>query len=560
MLRPYMTHKYAMIPTPSTAERKRTVMPQHVDLILTGARVCPIDAPPFANGAVAITGERILAVGPAAAIRDLGGPRTRVVCLAPEQAILPAFHDSHQHLLAYVRNRQRLELWQTRSVAQVLDAVADYAATRPPGSWLVAVGHDQGRLAEQRHPTLAELDAAAPDHPLVIYRACLHMLLANSRALALTGIDISTPNPDGGIIERADGRLTGVLHESAMPLLTRTIVEPPVDWERGIPAAAHEYHRRGITAVGEAALGHVDGLADLTRIQAAQAGGMRLRIYGMAYHALADRLLAGDPALLALAIQHGGGDDWLRLGAIKIFADGTLGAGTAWLSQDYVDEPGNRGGMVIAREALDERVLAAHRAGFQVAIHAIGDATVEAAISAYERALDRHPRSDHRHRIEHIEVGRPDLAARMAARGIIGGIQTNFTYWEQGDLIRVPTALADWGHPWGGLQRAGVRLADGSDNPVLPDFAPLHGIGCAVTRRTAAGALFSPAQALRIEDALAAATLGSAYAAFAEDALGSLTPGKLADLVVLGADPHVIEPEEIGTIPVQITMAGGEIL
>ncbi|NWG19306.1 MAG: amidohydrolase family protein, partial [Chloroflexi bacterium] len=263
------------------------------DLILTGAAVCPIQSAPIRNAAVAIHGDRILAVDSAEAIDAFVGPATRVIRLSPAHTVIPAFNDSHQHLLSYVRSRSRVPLWETTSVAGVLDRLRAEVRRHAPGSWIVAVGHDQGRLAERRHPTLAELDAALPDHPVLIYRACSHVALANSAALARAGITAATPDPPGGRLERdAAGQPTGVLLEAAMALVSRVIEAPAIDWASGLREAAHEYHRRGIVAVGEAALGHVAGLRDLVLVTSLVRGGeLGLRMYVMAYGTVAQHML-----------------------------------------------------------------------------------------------------------------------------------------------------------------------------------------------------------------------------------------------------------------------------
>ncbi|MGQ9895711.1 MAG: amidohydrolase [Roseiflexus sp.] len=529
-------------------------------LILSGATVYPIIAAPIRNGAVAIGGDRILAVGPSQAVESLAGADTRVVRLPPGYALLPAFHDSHQHLLSYVRSRTRVSLWDTSSIPAVLERLRAAAEHRPPGSWIVAVGHDQGRLTERRHPTLAELDAAVPAHPVLVYRACNHMALANSPALARAGVTPSTPDPPGGRIERdGDGNPTGVLLEAAISSVAHAVEAPDIDWRAGMRDAAREYHRRGIVAVGEAALGHVNGVRDLAMVSdAIRDGGIGLRMYVLAYGAVAGHMLEAAEAGAWREVWRD--DKWLRFGGIKYFADGTLGGGTAWLSDGYGDEPDNRGFPLMSSEELDARVLRAHRAGFQVAIHAIGDAAVAMALDAYERALVAHPRPDHRHRVEHVEVIHPGLPERFARLGVVAAVQSCFTFWEEGDVTRLGPKLASWGHAWGALQHAGVVLANGSDNPVLPDFAPLQGIAAAVTRATHNGRRIAPDQAIGLMDALRSYTWGSAYAAFAEQTQGALASGRYADVVVLGEGLLNGEPERIAHVPVVMTIAGGAIV
>jgi predicted amidohydrolase YtcJ len=537
-----------------------------ITALYTGGIVRPIGVPAIPDGAVALRGGQIVAVGAASALADLAGPQTRITRLAPEQTLIPGLIDSHQHLLSYARSRTRLSLWDTTRLDDLLERVRRQADGQPPGSWIVAVGHDQGRLAEGRHPSRAELDAVAPHHPLLIYRACSHVALANTRALDLAGVGAQTADPPGGRLERAaDGTLTGLLLESAMRLVGDAIVAPPIDWTPAILAAAREYHRRGITSVGEAALGHIDGPRDLERVEAAYAAGLRLRMAVMSYGELAEQLIASrsgprqTDAYLATTASTPDSPLAPRFGCVKLFIDGTLGGGTAFLTEGYRDEPGNCGWPVMPAEELEERVEQAHRVGLQVAVHAIGDAAVALVAEIYGRALLRHPRADHRHRIEHVEVVHPGLPERMAQLGVVAGVQSPFTYWESGDVTRLGPRLEPWGHAWGSLLRAGVVIANGSDNPVLPDFHPLQGIAAAVTRRTHSGLLLAPHQAITAEQALESYTAGAAYASFDEHRIGRLRPGMLADLTVLSADPCGIEPEAIHTIQVDQTIVGGEL-
>ncbi|HMO60249.1 MAG TPA: amidohydrolase family protein [Roseiflexaceae bacterium] len=202
------------------------------ELLLSGATIYPIHSAPIANGAVAIRHGRIMAVGTAAELAGLAGPATRVVRLDPAYSLLPGFVDSHQHLLMYVRNQARVSLWETTTLAQVLERVRAAAGH----GWIIAVGHDQGRLVEGRHPTLAELDATSPTRPLLIYRACSHLALANSAALAAAEITADTADPPGGRLERLDGRLTGVLQESAIGLVSRAIRDEAINWPDRQPA------------------------------------------------------------------------------------------------------------------------------------------------------------------------------------------------------------------------------------------------------------------------------------------------------------------------------------
>jgi predicted amidohydrolase YtcJ len=348
-----------------------------------------------------------------------------------------------------------------------------------------------------------------------------------------------------------------VLQESALGLVSQSIIAPPIDWESGLLAAGREYHKRGITAIGEAALGHVEGLRDLERLQQAIEHGLDLRVYAMAYGSVAEQLLAQAEAHANLAVRDSA---WLRFGCIKYFIDGTLGGGTAFLTEDYGDQPGNRGWPIMPVAELETQVERAHRAGFQVAVHAIGDAAVAMVTDVYERVLARHPRANHRHRIEHVEVVHAGLPERMARLGIVAGIQSCFTYWESGDVTRLGPGLAPYGHAWGDLLRAGVPLANGSDNPVLPDFQPVQGLYAAVTRRTYNGLVLTPEQAIRPAEALHSYTHGAAYASFDEQRMGSITPGMLADLAILSGNPLGPDPEALRELRVDMTIVDGRIV
>lgn len=390
-------------------------------------------------------------------------------------------------------------------------------------------------------------------------RACAHIGLANSQALRSATIDPTTPDPAGGRIERSNGQLTGVLQESAIGLVSRAVIAPPVDWASGLLAAGREYHRRGITAIGEAALGHIDGLRDLERLEQGLEQGLGLRVYVMAYQAVAAHVIRqanerhGQPAQWSA-------NEWLRFGCIKYFLDGTLGGGTAFLTEEYGDQPGNRGWPVMTTAELHEQVAKAHQAGLQVAIHAIGDAAVAMATDVYERVLAQEPRANHRHRIEHVEAVHAGLPEQMARLGLVAGIQSCFTYWESGDVTRLGPGLAPWGHAWGALLRAGVPLANGSDNPVLPDFQPLQGMYAAVTRRTHAGLILAAQQAISPAEALTSYTAGAAYAAFDEQRMGRITPGMLADLAILSGNPLGPEPEALREMQVDMTIVGGRVV
>lgn len=502
-----------------------------IDTIIT-ARLYSRHTGHIAQGGIAIRQGKIVAVGAASDITPLASAQTHIHHIDPAQLLLPGFVDSHQHLLSYVRERaERIALWQVTSFDQLAHALNTAAQQLAVGQWIIGAGHDQGRYHEQRHPHRHELDVMIPDHPVLIHRACNHIALANSQALALAGITAQTPDPVGGRIGRdADGAPNGVLEESAVALVRAVVQKPAIDWQQGIARAMPEYHKRGITAIGEAALGHINGIDDLHVMQQAkQNGNLSLRVAYMGYGAVANAWLTGHHIITA--------DAWQQAPIIKFFSDGTLGGGSAWMSVDYRDELGNRGYPLYSDSDLTAAFTRAHCQGYQIAVHVIGDEAVAQALRCFATVLAKYPRHNHRHRLEHCESLRPGLAAQCAQLGIVVGVQPIFTWFEESDVARIPDVLMPYAHAWKTLHDAGAVLAFGSDNPVVPDFHPLKGIAAAVTRHTWRGDVINADEALAWQTAIDAYTYGAAYSLQAEQHYGDLRRGLCADFVVIDDNP-----------------------
>ena len=536
-----------------------------VDTVYRRADVLTLDPARPRASAIAVLGDRIVAVGDDDDLAGLTPDRTVDLGGA---TVVPGFHDAHDHCVSFGMSLSELPLGGLPSLDDVYDAVAAAARDTPVGGWVVGGGYDQNRLAERRHPTAQELDRVAPGHRVWLRHTSGHMAVVNGAVLARIGID-TAPVPPGGQVERdADGRPTGLLLESAQSLV-RDLVHPyPLEQiAAAVDRATSHYLSEGITSAQEAGIG--GGLVSYSPQELAaytlarRTGRLHVRTTLMVaadvLHEVGGSPDDPDTFGLDLGIATGLGDDWLRIGPLKIFSDGSLIGRTAAMTQDYADDPGNAGYLQREPADLQTLVLRAHRAGWQIATHAIGDAAVAAALDCYEHALADTPRPDARHRIEHCGVvGDADLD-RIARLGVIPVPQGRFVN-ELGDgmarALGPERALLCY-RQRSALDR-GIPLPGSSDRPVVTG-TPLLGIADLVLRRTASGASFTPSESLTPLQALQAWTLGSAYATFQEHVKGSIVPGKLADLAVLSGDPTAVDPEEIAGLQVLGTVVGGEL-
>jgi predicted amidohydrolase YtcJ len=533
-----------------------------VDMILTGGRVFLGLAEGFAE-ALAISGDRVAAAGTVADIAALAGPDTRVVDLAGRLAI-PGLNDAHMHMvplgLGMLEVGLRADSGAT-SIGVILDRIAAAARQRPAGSWIIASGYDHNELAERRHPTLEELDAIAPEHPVYVKRTCHHIAIANSRALRAAGIDLDTPVPDGGLIERRDGVLTGLLAESALRLVAGVLPRPGrAELIAAIERAGNSMLAQGITSVMEAAAGMNGGMEEIAAFEeAASTGRLPLRVwtclYGNADGTAEEAHAAG--------YRFGREVGLLRYGAMKIFADGSAGGLTAAMRNPYlVGEPGNFGVLCLPEQEMHQRLAHYHGQGYQLAIHAIGDAAIEQVLSGIERAGTKVlPVRGRRHRIEHCGFLDDGQLRRMVAAGIDPVPQPIFLY-DFGDLYvrNVGAERTAASHPMWDWLRAGLHPAASTDAPVCATD-PFKNIFAMVTRRSRAGTVLGEDQRLSMAEALHAYTACGAYTQFAEDQKGRLVAGQLADIAVLSHDLFAITPEELaGSVRCDMTVLGGRVV
>ncbi|MGH0032023.1 MAG: amidohydrolase [Myxococcota bacterium] len=523
-----------------------------------GGPVLTMDAGNRVVSALAVEDGRVAAVGSAAELEGWAEERgARIVELAG-RALLPGFIDAHGHypgngIYAVHVDLNSPPIGDTRTVDDVVAKLAERAAATASGEWIVGWGYDDTLLAERRHPTRRDLDRASTDHPLALWHVSGHLAVANGPALERLGIGPDTPDPEGGVIRRqADGRTPdGVLEEHAMdPLLPR--IQPGLlDGLRMVREATRLYLAAGVTTAQSGASDRsiLSSLAALSRW-----GLVPLRLVLWPLEDAADGLLDGS---LDEPVQ----GPFLSRGAVKLIADGSIQGYTGYLSEPYHvppgDDPGFRGYPRIERDDLIERVTRYHRQGFQLAVHGNGDASIDDILDAFEAALAAHPRPDARPIVIHAQMARDDQLERMARLGVIPSFFSLHTYYwgdRHRDLFMGPERAARMSPARSALDR-GVRFTIHCDTPVVP-MEPLRLVWAAVNRRSTSGAAIGPGQRIGVMAALRAVTADAAYQHFQEDRLGSLEPGKLADLVILSRSP-LEDPATLDRIEVLETVIGG---
>jgi len=496
---------------------------------------------------------RIAALGPAAAVRAAAQPGAAVLRL-DGATVIPGLIDAHCHVInvGYLAAGADCSQPAAPDIAAIRARLRAAAAATPAGSWVMGSGYVEYKLAERRHPTRADLDAAVPDRPAVIYHTSLHACVLNSPALREAGFADGQPDPPDGVLGRDDqGRLTGVVFEGPM---FRVFADKLRDDLAGMDAAARA---RVVRRAGQrlAALGLTAACdADMrcptlaAYAEADEDGGLSQRIYGLTVHDQVDELVTSG--------LRGRRSGRLAAEAVKIWADGGMSSRTAAIHGTYPVPPFGSGVLYFAPDELTAIVGDLAARGFQVCIHAQGDRAIEITLDAYARTLAGTRGNPRRHRIEHGGAMYPALTARAAALGIPVVSQPGFlsdlgdgfaeAFPDQADLLY---AFRSW-------QRAGITVAGSSDAPVItPD--PLTGIRDAILRRTAGGRVIGPDERLAAREALAMYTAGGAFAMHRETEIGSLEPGKLADFTVLDRNPLSVEPEQITGIRVLATVVDG---
>lgn len=510
---------------------------RRADAVFYNGKVFTFDPDIGVARAVAVSGGEIIAVGSDPDIKgsaprgcdkyDLGG-----------KVVLPGFIDCHTHFVNMGVDIMNVDLMSTKSLDEAVAKMKAGTKKVHEGEWVIGAGWTESRWEGGRFLMREDLDSCCPDHPAVAHRICMHMCSVNSRAIDVLGLDAKVPGVevDGG------GRLTGILKESAVEVVRSATTPDRARNVKGLALATKRAHSLGVTSVQDNV--SMDHLA--VYLAAERAGKLGVRV---TFNVPSDRLRS----MLDLSLSSGLGSDMLRLGGVKIFCDGALGARTAALSEPYSDDPRNTGMFMQPREKLDEITAKANEAGIQLVIHAIGDMGIDATISSIDAALKASPGQDHRHRIEHLELPSPEHLRKMRRLHIIASMQPNFVgEWGGTNGMyygRLGETRAVRNNPFREVLDSKVKLVFGSD--CMP-FSPLYGITSAVSAP-------HPAQRITTEEAVAAYTRDAAYASFEEGLKGTITPGKLADLTVLSSDPFM-DPESFRNVTVLKTVVGGEVV
>jgi len=509
-----------------------------LDLVLTNANLITLD--PFCPRAeaVAIGRSKILGIGTNSEASNLAGARTQVIDCSGK-TIVPGFIDSHIHLSSFAESLVTINLGPRNNVHSISDIqtkIRQLSKKLPSGTWIRCGGYNEFHLAEHRHPTRQDLDLASSTHPIKVTHRSGHAHVLSSLALKLTGITKKTPDPEGGLIERdlKTGEPTGLLYGMGGSLAA---LIPPLDahqLNRGIERASDELLSLGITSVHDASFRNDYGRWE--RFKRWKAHGLLKQrvsvILGVkGFEEYQTGIFSGEE-----------GEPGLRVGGTKVLLDETTGR------------------LNPSQDELNELVFAIHRSGLRVVIHAIEENPIEAACTAIEYALRQSPRRDHRHRIEHCSVCPPSLARRIASLGVVIVTQPSFIYYS-GDryLKTVPSFQLKHLYPIRTLIENGVHVAAGSDCPVAqPD--PMIGIYSAISRMSETGETLGVKEGISPVDALRLYTDYVARTSFEETTKGSITPGKVADLVVLSDDPTAVPPEEVKNITVEMTILGGKVV
>ncbi len=527
----------------------------HADLVVRNGTIYTIDDRSPRAEAFAAKGGRFLAVGSSDDISNLIGPDTEVID-ASGKTVLPGFIDAHNHpFYSGTRHLKEVNL-DIRTIEGIKSALAERAQNTPPGQWVQGFLYDDTKLEDGRPLTRTDIDAVVPDHPVSVTHRGGHTGVYNSAAFERAGITVDTPDPEGGKFYRENGELTGRVAESATAPLESLIPVGTTRAERqeSIRLIGELMAQAGLTSVHETG-GGTDNLVAYQ--DAHEAGELHFRIYLFPSGSIGG---LGSPQLFeglkAAGVRTGFGDDWVKIGGVKYGADGSASERTMAMSTAYVGRPDDFGILTMNQDEIYAAVDDAARHGFQIGIHANGDLAIDMCLNAFERTQSEVPQADPRFRLEHCSLVNDDLLARIKSIGAIPTPFYTYVHYHGNKWGEYGEEKLEWMFTHRRFLDLGIPVAGASDYPPGP-FEALMGIQSMVTRTDMQGREWGPSQKITVEEALRVCTINGAHAAFEEEIKGSITEGKLADFVMLAADPHTTDPFAIKEIEIVRTVVGG---
>ena len=519
------------------------------EIILYNGNIFTVNPKEPAAQALAIADGRLIAVGSNTEILKMAAGSTKKIDLG-YKTVLPGFIDAHTHPAYSGIKHLKMVDCDLRSIKETKEAIQQRAANTPKGKWVEGFKYDDTKTTDGRKINIADLDDAAPEHPVRIIHRGGHTYYCNSLAFKMANVDESTPNPQGGEFEKtSDGKLTGCVKESASDVFDKLIPDVVTRNERqeGVKLISQMMAKTGITSATDAG----GSPEDLQAYEDAfEAGDLDVRIYCMIRHIHIDKMIAA-------GVRTGMGNDWVKIGGMKMACDGSISERTARLSQPYMGRPNDYGILVMDEEQMYPYAKKAYDAGWQIGIHANGDVGIDTTLKLYERLHKEKPKSDPRFRIEHCTMINDDLIQRMKTLGVIPTPFSTYVYYHGEKMKAYGDERLKTMFALRSFLNAGIRPTQASDYPPGP-FEPMMALQSSVTRTDMKGNVWGANQRVTVEEAIKIGTINGAYASYEEKIKGSLEAGKLADLVVLGRNPFKEDPSTLITIPIERTMAGGK--
>lgn len=531
------------------------------DTVIRNGVVLTVNSRDEIAQAVAIRGDKILAVGSNADMESWMDEHTQVID-AGGKTVMPGFIDAHIHVGMFgLLDHGVIDVAYPKvtCIADIQEKIRKDAAGKKPGQWIRLNGYDHNKLAEKRHPTKEELDAAAPNNPVQLTRCCAHMGVYNTLALQIAGVHSPDQYAPDEVVVNEDGSLHGLLKETAHMDTSTKVEYTNQELIDGYVNADRILSSLGVTSAHDA--GAYGNISTRALQDACLSGAVKTRINAMIFDMFGKQSgIRYIDAFLHTGIHSGCGNEHFRVGPVKIMLDGSSSGPSSAVIDGYTHDPENHGIQVWTQEEADEMVMKAHKAGYQVTAHAVGDKAVTIMVNAIEKALAAEPRADHRHRIEHCGITNPELIARIAKLGIVPISNPSFISINGTDYNRYYGSRVDYMFAMKSYADAGIITAIGSDAPITyPD--PMNSLFGALNRKDQkTGDTVGTNQIVDVLQAVRMFTYNCAYSSFEEKIKGSLEPGKLADVVILDQDLLTYPKEQVRDVKVTHTFIGGELV